>query len=181
MTMNHMLYMMDKCGLHDPNFNVKKCTEYYGISRGRERVFDLCWSLVCLDGVLTNTNGLVNVPIGNIINDQDVMPQVNVVREREYCVLQHAEIKGLVINRSIQTTTTAKWSSGSFLRCWLGWLSWKRLWNNSQLGSMKVILFIIKRLHSANAHTHLAEFTHDWSCTDQEFIAAAGKVIPGKI
>ena len=64
--------------------------------------------LVCLDGVLTNTNGLVNVPIGNIINDEDVMPQVNVVREREYCVLQHAEIKGLVINRSIQTTTTAK-------------------------------------------------------------------------
>ena len=42
MTMNHMLYMMDKCGLHDSNFNVKKCTEYYGISRGRERVFDLC-------------------------------------------------------------------------------------------------------------------------------------------
>ena len=46
--------------------------------------------------------------IGNIINDEDVMPQVSVVREREYRVLQHAKIRGLIINRSIQTTTTAK-------------------------------------------------------------------------
>ena len=38
-----------------------------------------------------------------------------------------------------------------------------------------------QKIALTNAHTHLAEFTHDWSCTDQEFIAAAGKVIPGKI
>jgi len=30
MTMNHVLALMEKCNLFDPNYNVKKCTEAYG-------------------------------------------------------------------------------------------------------------------------------------------------------
>ena len=30
MTMNHVLVMMEKCNLFDPNYNVKKCAEAYG-------------------------------------------------------------------------------------------------------------------------------------------------------
>ena len=30
MTMNHVLAMMEKCNLFDPNYNVKKCAEAFG-------------------------------------------------------------------------------------------------------------------------------------------------------
>jgi hypothetical protein len=30
MSMNHILAMMEKCNLFDPNYNVKKCSEAYG-------------------------------------------------------------------------------------------------------------------------------------------------------